>query len=143
MNITPQELQDVKDYLRVDTDFDNDVIKNLYIASIEKIEQYTSCVIKSRDITINTDGEYNIYKFPFTIVEKTGDVTVCDNRVTIKDGGSVKINFYVDLLNGVNNILKTAALKYTYYLYENRDMYEAEIPSDIQHLVNQCRRGLI
>lgn len=147
MTITPQELQEVKDFLRVDTDFDDATIESLYIASIHKIEQYTSCVIKPREVVLDDDGEYNVFLRTASVIATIGDVQVCNElgylRITIKNGGSCTVKYSLDKLNQVDYLLKTACKKYTYYLYENRDMYEADLPSDIQALINQCRRGLI
>lgn len=99
----------------------------------------------------------SIYLYPFTITSVTdqndppADVTyttvlnplktllyVLPNSVI-----SLQIGFALIDIDQIPPPLIEACYKYITYLYENRDIYQAVIPTDMQLLINQYRRALI
>jgi hypothetical protein len=97
----------------------------------------------------------SIYLYPFTIDSVTdlssppADVQYTVNRNPLKTLLYAAPNSVITLTTGFSDVSKIppplieAAYKWLTYLYENRDSYKADLPTDIQILINQYRRSLI
>lgn len=102
-----------------------------------------------------TPGGLSIYLYPFTITSVQDqstpplDVTYTTNRNALKTLLYAAPNSVITLETGFADVtqipspLIEAAYKWTTYLYENRDSYKADLPTDIQILINQYRRAII
>lgn len=99
----------------------------------------------------------SIYLYPFTIISVTdlfsppADVQYTTQINALKTLLYTAPNSVITLQTGfaladIGKIpppLIEAAYKWVTYLYENRDSYKADLPTDIQILINQYRRALI
>jgi hypothetical protein len=99
----------------------------------------------------------SIYLYPFTVdsvqdqSSPPADVAYTLQRNSLKTLLYTLPNSAITLTTGfaladIGKIpppLIEAAYKWITYLYENRDSYKAELPTDIQILINQYRRSLI
>jgi hypothetical protein len=104
-----------------------------------------------------TPKALSIYLYPFTVVSvqdqgsPPSDVLYTTQRNALKTLLYALPNSVITLTTGfaVEDIaqipppLIEAAYKWITYLYENRDSYKADLPTDIQILINQYRRALI
>lgn len=100
-------------------------------------------------------GGLSIYLYPFTIVsvQDQSSPPVDVNYSTVRNALKMLLfalpNSVITLETGFTDLTQIpppiveAAYKWITYLYENRDMYAAEPPTDIQMLLNQYRRAII
>lgn len=102
-------------------------------------------------------GGFSIYLYPFSIlsVQDLSSPPVDAKYTTTKNALKTLVytapNSVITLQTGfapadISKIpppLIEAAYKWLTYLYENRDSYKADLPTDIQILINQYRRALI
>lgn len=139
-------LAQAKKYLHIDTAFtedDNDI--NRFIDTAEQwVEQYTCYVLSPRVMTLGA-GFHDVYKFPINSVSNP-TYLVCSSSLSstynVPFGHSLALNVGYTSSSDVPPLLLSAVLKIVQYLYDNRDMYEAGLPTDVQILLNQFRRGL-
>jgi hypothetical protein len=144
-------IQQAKDYLVVEDDFFDADIERLIETAITWIEKYTDHLLYERDEVIPlTSCEQDIYTYPIAItsvqkdsVDQTYTTVQKALRIVVKCqtwNGSV-VNATVGYASNPPAPLVGAAYKLLTYLFENKDIYEATIPYDIQMLINQYRRG--
>lgn len=137
-------LADAKEFLVVDfPDKDVEITRHIKSA-VSMVEQYTCYRLYQRDAIYNFDrcGHTEIYDYPISF--PTG--TVIKQRVlsVIVSGAS---NGSINAIVGYSDPtlipanLIDAAYKIITYLFENKDIYYANLPSDIQILLNQWRRS--
>lgn len=140
-------LATAKAWLRVEGNTEDAVIQLSLDAAISWVEQYTDHILVKRDIVLS-DGCHKVYAFPRVIKSSVGKYKVDGSLSSLSSTFYVPTDSSVTLTIGYNSdlevpaTLKTAVLKLTTYLYENRDAYPAEMPIDIQILINQFRRNI-
>ncbi len=99
----------------------------------------------------------SIYLYPFTVVSvqdlfsPPADVTYTLQRNTLKmllhaapnSMITLQTGFDIPGIAGIPPPLIDACYKLITYLFENRDMYNVQFPTDIQMLINPYRRAII
>lgn len=136
-------LQSAKDFLVVDYDDRDQEITRHIKAAVAWIERYTKVMLYQRDKTYTLNGcSLEIYDFPLTI---SGDWktkgNVLSTTVYGQAGDSFTASVGYDTADSVPTPLIEAAYKLILYLFENKDVYTAVLPMDVQVLVNQYRRS--
>ena len=138
-------LEEAKNSLVVDyQDRDSDIIRyiNTAVALTERITNY-ALYQRAHTYTIPSYGCLEIYDYPIDL-SPTG-ITVHENvlSTTVKGapGLGVQSNIgYVDPSDAPSP-LKDACLKIINYLFENKDLYETNLPLDVQLLLNPYKRS--
>lgn len=147
-------LDDAKAYLVMTGISDRDTeITRLIKTAIALVEKYTDHYLYEREITIDlTCSHTNITKYPFELVSvkrDTDDLTyniyqkVLSINLVCYDwkDGVITANVGYDDVTDIPQPLVSAAYKIITYLFENKDAYTAELPLDIQMMINQYRRS--
>lgn len=148
-------LEQAKNWLGgIDFDDDDDAIQRLIASAITWVEQYTGYRLYPREETIIATGTTTyITLAPFKItsaVDENEEVVylyekwVSANRLRVLCPAGTKISLTVgfDDAKDAPGPLVEACYKLITYLYENRDVYSAGMPTDIQMLINPFRRSL-
>ena len=138
-------LQQAKDWLRVDFDEDDDLISELIDMAQSWIEMYTCHCISKKTITINGNGKCkDIYLYPISNIEEGIEYVEFSLYTEFKTvyGQSFSIEVGYDDIEDVPKPLIIACKKLITFCYENRDTYTAELPTDVQVLINQYRRSV-
>lgn len=147
-------LDDAKAYLVMTGISDRDAeITRLIKTAIALVEKYTDHYLYEREITIDlTCSTTNITKYPFEVVSvkrETTDLTyniyqkVLSINLVCHDwkDGLITANVGYGDVTDIPQPLVSAAYKIITYLFENKDAYTAELPLDIQMMINQYRRS--
>lgn len=132
-------LQDLKDYLNINFDNDDNKLERKLNAAILIVERYTNHSLVAKTISYTSNGySKQIYQYP--ILSITGAESVCyDNlHVTI----NAKLGDIVTIQLGVSeeSNLDEAVLRIAGDLYENVEISEVALPIDVQLLLNQFIR---
>ncbi len=136
-------LQQAKDWLRVDFDDDDDLIESLIESAEQWVETYTCHVLSPRDIVLNGTGcAQSVYQYPINTSTVVGNTYSLFTDFTIPTGQTATINVGYANTALIPKPLITAVKKLVNYMYENRDTYTAELPTDVQVLINQYRRSV-
>lgn len=135
-------LEEAKADLVVDyPDKDND-IKRYIATAVAMVENYTGYMLYERETVYNVPycGYVEVYNYPLTLPDgfksisrSLSTVVYGDNSVTATVGYSSK--------EAIPSPLIDAAMKIVTYLFENRDIYTAGLPIDVQLLLNPYRRS--
>lgn len=156
MATTPLEvisLQEAKSFLEIDfPDYDKK-ISDLIKASIQWVENYTGYLLYARDMELYSNGcQMEIIQYPINTVtvenDKGDEVRYKSTRRTLKllltapNESVVKLNIGFEDAEDIPQPLIEACYKLITYLYENRDAYSMGLPTDVQGLINQYRRGM-
>lgn len=137
-------LADAKEFLVVDfPDKDKEITRHIKSA-VSIVERYTSYMLYERSIsyTLPACGYEEIYLYPISF--PSGTVTIPQTLSVILKG---KVGLVVNATVGYSDVtlipenLIDACYKIITYLFENKDIYEAVLPSDVQLLINQFRRS--
>lgn len=137
-------LEDAKDFLVVDYP-DRDVEISRHIKSaIGFIETYTNVIMYERQtVYLMTSNCRDIYDAPIKFADPT--IKTKQNILSVTVFG--KQNDIIDAIIGYDDVTKVpgelieAAYKMIQYLFENKDIYSASLPWDIQVLINKKRRS--
>ncbi len=136
-------LQQAKDWLRVDFDDDDDLIESLIESAEQWVENYTCHVLSPRDIVLNGTGcAQSVYEYPINTSTVVGNTYSLFTDFTIPNGQTAVVNVGYTSSALIPKPLITAVKKLVAYSYENRDTYTAELPTDVQVLINQYRRSV-
>lgn len=138
-------LQQAKDWLRIDFDEDDDLIESLIESAEQWVETYTCHVLSPRDIVLHGTGcAQSVYEYPINSVSDgvVGKSYSLFTDFTIPSGQTATINVGYANTALIPKPLITAVKKLVNYMYENRDTYTAELPTDVQVLINQYRRSV-
>lgn len=137
-------LEQAKEFLVVDfPDRDAEITRHIKSA-ISYVEKYTNVMTYSRPREYTLTGcSIEIYDAPISFVT-TGlrlKQEVLSVIVSGKSGDVVEATVgYTDLTEIPPDLISAALILIT-YLYENKGLYPAELPWDIQILINQLRRS--
>lgn len=137
-----------KQYLRIDADYtaEDELIQLMIDAAENEVEVYTSHVLTQRDYTLVGAGcAQDIYFYP--IADIAEDVkhhtyalyTSFDLKRDVSTTFKVGYASYED----IPKQLITAVLKQVTYQFENRDIYEAALHTDVKAMINQLRRAIV
>lgn len=149
-------IEQAKRWLQLDDVEDDDLdieIEGLITAAIDWVENYTSYRLWQRSISLpNSKCDQKIALYPVTVTsikdKDNNDVEyktyVMPTKLRIRCPLNSIINLTVgfDTPADIPQPLIEAAKKWIVYMYENRDIYEAQLPNDIQMLINQYRRAI-
>lgn len=138
-------LQEAKDWLRVDDNADDTLITGLISAAESWVQTYTNHVLNPFTMTVG-DGCHEVYDFPLNVTAHSGSYEVEKRSLksifSVSKGSTVTISVGYATPALIPKDLITAAKKLITYMYENRDTYSAELPTDVQVLINQYRRNI-
>lgn len=144
-------LEQAKEFLVVDFDDRDAEITRHIKSAIGYVETYTNHMLYSRAkvYTIlgssgcTSRGSIEIYDYPITVNTTVSMTTHNVLSITLFGTANQAINTTVGY-NSVNDIpgqILEAAYKLITYLFENKDIYSAGLPWDVQLLLNQWRRS--
>jgi uncharacterized phiE125 gp8 family phage protein len=147
--------QDVKDYVRIDTDADDTIIGRMIEQARIWCENYISRDIVAKTRTYYVDRTNGVFDIPFAPVNSITSVTVqgeaaeytvlgLDNETIELDGGSaeqVKVSYSTTGLS--DGLLKQAILQLVSTYYDNRADYVSgsinEIPSNVKSILSSYK----
>jgi len=137
-------LADAKEYLVVDfPDKDKEITRHIKSA-VAIVEKYTDYRLYQREISysIGRCGYDEIYDYPILFPSDTiTEQRILSSIVRGVPGSIVTATVgYSDTTLIPENLID-ACYKIITYLFENKDVYEADLPSDVQLLINQFRRN--
>jgi hypothetical protein len=137
-------LADAKEFLVVDfPDKDTEITRHIKSA-VSIVERYTCYNLYQRDIVyqIGRCGRTEVYDYP--VAFPNGTVTEARVlSVILKGSANSTVNAttgYTDVTQIPENLID-ACYKLITYLFENKDVYEANLPGDVQLMINQFRRS--
>lgn len=137
-------LEQAKEFLVVDfPDRDAEITRHIKSA-ISYVEQYTNIMTYSRPRSYNLTGcSLEIYDYPiaFSDAELRTRENILSVTVSGKSGDVVSATVGYTDITLVPQELIEAAYKIITYLFENRDIYLADLPWDVQMLLNPLRRS--
>jgi|GEM_PF-3501288 len=144
-------LEEAKTALVVDFPDQNDFITRLIQTAVARVEQYTCYALYARDIEIYSncyrDNTLSTYPIEITGVTKDGSATeytvgkgALKTYVCCAPYSTIAATIGYTDRTEIPAPLIDACYKIITYLYENRDAYAAQLPSDVQMLLNQYRR---
>lgn len=144
-------VQQARDWLSA---VEDDGLDRLIKAAIDWVENYTSYRLYQRTETIpNSKCEQSIAWYPINVTSVTYqdasmakyEKYVLPTKLKIKCPWNSIITLQTGYANpaDIPGPLVEACYKLITYLYENRDTYQATLPTDVQMLINQYRRALI
>lgn len=153
---TPLELislQEAKNFLEIDFPDHDEQISRAIVASIQWVENYTGYCLYKRDMELYSTGcQMEIFQYPINSIsvenDKGDEVRYKSTRRTLKliltapSNSTVKLNVGFENKDDVSQPLIEACFKLITYLFENRDAYTIGLPTDVQGLLNQYRRGM-
>jgi len=146
-------LQEAKDLLKVDFADDDAFITSLIHTAVALVEQRTNHYLYQRAITVDARHSHEVYAYPFEIVSVTDkDLTALTytahpyslmTRICLSGyyghyllrlnvGYAEKADIPAPLLTAVERLMT--------YLYMHRDIQKAEMPSDVQLMLQPYRR---
>lgn len=140
-----------KDWLSTD---DETHLPRLIKSAISYVEEYTGYRLYQRTTTIQIPFYgYGIPDYPITIqsvknssgqdIPYTSTTGVYNTYVAVPTGSYVYATVGYANTDDIPSELIDAAYKMLTYLYENRDMYELTLPTDVKMLISKLRRDLI
>jgi len=125
-------------------DKDGDITRYIKtsVALVERITNY-ALYQRANTYTIPSCGYLEIYDYPLNLT--TTGLTFQYNVLSTTIRGESGLNVvgeigYVSSAD-VPSPLKDACMKIITYLFENRDVYEADLPFDVQLLLNPYKRS--
>lgn len=149
-------VQNVKDYVRIDTSADDTLIGQMIIQARIWCENYISRDIVSKNRTYYLDRTTGLFDLPFapvssisslTIEGVNGDYTVLglDNETIELDGGdaeNVKVTYTTTGLD--NGLIKQAMLQLISTYYDNRAEFKtgtivSEIPTNVKSILSSYK----
>ena len=151
--------QEVKDYVRIDTAADDNIIDAMISQARIWCENYISRDIVSKNRTYYLDTTNGLFDLPFGPVSSIEEISVnsivttnyeilgLDNETIELDGGSaerVKVTFVTAGLN--DSLIKQAMLQLISTYYDNRSdissetkQSETEIPTSTKNILNSYK----
>lgn len=151
--------QEVKDYVRIDTAADDNIINAMISQARIWCENYISRDIVSKNRTYYLDTTNGLFDLPFgpiasieeisinSIVTTNYEILGLDNETIELDGGSaerVKVTFVTAGLN--DSLIKQAMLQLISTYYDNRSdissetkQSETEIPTSTKNILNSYK----
>lgn len=143
----------------LDVDFDekDEFIEDCIKAAVAWVEQYTSHMLYEREVVFHTNNKTT--KIPYTPVVINTVKNDAGTALDYKLYPALSGNIYLKACAGVTvtatagyseadidkipGTLISAACKLLTYLYENHTVYAANVPLDIQILINPYRRTIL
>lgn len=137
-------LQQAKDFLVIDfPDRDAEITRHIK-AAIGYIEKYTNHMLYQRPKEYVIDGcSLEIYDYPLEVSTNVDRVCahVLSKTYYAKSGTVLNATVGYSNPDNIPEELVEAAYKLITYLTENKDIYSAGLPWDVQMLVNKWRRS--
>lgn len=139
----PVQLNDVKNFCKIDISTDDDLILALMTTGRQMCEAFTGVSFIPRDITAFINNENGGMYFPYAPVNEIysvknseGDTLVLDQEYTIKGDKFLRLLTpketdielsYAAGYDVLPEVLKTGLLNAIYYLYDNRSVGTEDI----------------
>lgn len=137
-------LEQAKEFLAVDfPDRDDEITRDIKSA-ISYVERYTNVMMYERDKSYTMTGcSLEIYDAPIELADPELKTRLNVLSVTVfgKSGDVVDAAVGYSDVADVPDDLVSAAYIMISYLFENKGLYPAELPWDIQMLMNPFRRS--
>lgn len=137
-------LAQAKEFLVVDFDDRDAEITRHIKSAIGYIEKYTNHMLYNRSKEYTIEGcSLEIYDYPLTVstTVKRVHVNVLSTTYYAESGTVLTATVGYASVDDVPPELIEAAYKMITYLFENRDIYTAGLPWDIQMMCNMYRRS--
>lgn len=137
-------LEQAKEFLVIDfPDRDEEITRNIKSA-ISYIERYTNVMTYEREKSYTLTGcSLEIYDAPISLITTVSIVKHNVLSITVfgKSGDTILATVGHNNVDDIPEDLISAAYILISYLTENKGLYPAELPWDIQILLNQQRRS--
>jgi hypothetical protein len=137
-------LEQAKEFLVIDfPDRDEEITRNIKSA-ISYIERYTNVMTYEREKSYTLTGcSLEIYDAPISLITTVSMVKHNVLSITVfgKSGEVILATVGHNNVDDIPEDLISAAYILISYLTENKGLYPAELPWDIQILINQLRRS--
>jgi hypothetical protein len=137
-------LEQAKEFLVIDfPDRDEEITRNIKSA-ISYIERYTNVMTYEREKSYTLTGcSLEIYDAPISLITTVSMVKHNVLSITVfgKSGDTVLATVGHNNIDDIPEDLISAAYILISYLTENKNLYPAELPWDIQVLINMYRRS--
>ena len=149
-------VQNVKDYVRIDTSADDTLIGQMIIQARIWCENYISRDIVSKNRTYYLDTTNGLFDLPFAPVSSISSLTIedvaagytvlgLDNETIELDGGeaeNVKVTYITSGLD--NGLIKQAMLQLISTYYDNRADFKtgtivSEIPTNVKAILSSYK----
>ena len=139
--VEPYDLEDFKDYSRIDFDTDDNLIELFLKSARQNIEQYLQKSLGIRTINLIALNLPKNYKLPFGPIESITTEGYNLFGDLLKEGGK-EINItYVSNASLVNEAIKQAIYRQAYHYYENREANtKPDLLNEVKLLVNPYKR---
>lgn len=137
-------LEDVKAFVNVDFDDYNAQLTRHINSAVSFIEKYTNVMLYNRNVTYTLNGcSLEIYDAPFAFIgtEPKHKQNALSITVYGTSGDVISASIGYNSLAEVPGELVEACYKVVLYLFENRDIYTAGLPWDLQLLINPYVRS--
>lgn len=137
-------LEDVKAFVNVDFDDYNAQLTRHINSAVSFIEKYTNVMLYNRNVTYTLNGcSLEIYDAPFVFIGTEPNHKQNALSVTVygTSGDVISASIGYNSLAEVPGELVEACYKVVLYLFENRDIYTAGLPWDLQVLISPYVRS--
>lgn len=140
-------LQNAKDFLVIDFPDRDPEIERHIKAAVSFVEKYTCHILYQRpasyQVTGKNDCYVEIYEYPITFTDTTIKKVneILSVKVYVKSGVQVLTTIGYATVDLIPTELVEACYKLIQYLTENKDIYGANLPWDIQMMINKYRRS--
>ena len=144
--------QNVKDYVRIDTSADDNIITAMISQARIWCENYISRDIVPKNRTYYLDTTNGLFDLPFGPIASVSEVTIngtattdyeilgLDNETIELDGGSadkVKVTYVTSGLD--DNLLKQAIMQLVSTYYDNRADFSSDQKSNVESIPTNVR----
>jgi hypothetical protein len=139
--VEPYNVEDFKDYARIDFDTDDNLIALFLKSARQNIEQYMQKSLGIRTINLIALHLPKNYKLPYGPIQSitTAGYTLFGDL--LKEGGKDINITYVTNASLVNDAIKQAIYRQAYHYYEYREANsKPDLLSEVKLLVNPYRR---
>lgn len=144
-------IESAKDWLSTK---DETHLPRLIKSALDWVESYTGHSLYSKPVVEKMQcGHHLISHYPFVImavrdpqgnaVEYTYSNSVYDVCINAPAGSIIHgVKGYTNMFD-IPSVLIDAAYKMLTYMYENRDVYASQAPTDVKNMVSKLRRNLV
>jgi len=139
--VEPYDLEDFKDYARIDFDTDDNLIALFLKSARQNIEQYLQKSLGVRTINLIALHLPKNYKLPYGPIQSISTAGYTLFGDLLKEGGKDINITYVTNASLVNDAIEQAIYRQAYHYYEHReDEMKPDLVSEVKLLVNPYRR---
>lgn len=126
-------------------ELDDDLIEQYIDSAIDWIRTYTGYALSEDRVTVyaNHCGQVDTCLYPFSVTDTNIKVIRRATSAILSGKPNEPITMTIGVWGNEKppQQLIAGCYKLITYMYENRDMYPVTLPTDVQMLINQCRRS--